>query len=96
MHSFKKLPAVSARPPSVHSFRDRVLLPDFRGLPRKQVIQVTAAGGLRVTLEGEGVAVSQDPPPGSVVLSERDTVRIVFGPATGRSPAQRATPGGRS
>ena len=89
-----KLPAVSAPPPSVHSFRDRVLLPDFRGLPRKQVMQVTAAGGLRVTLEGEGVAVSQDPPPGSVVLSERDTVRIVFGPASG-SAAKRPAPGGR-
>jgi len=74
-------PAVSAPPPPVHSFRDRVLIPDFRGMPRSQVAQVTQAGGLRVELRGEGVALSQDPPPGSVVLSERDTVKILFGPS---------------
>ena len=73
-------PAVSA-PPPVHSFRDRVLIPDFLGMPRSQVAQVTQAGGLRVELRGEGVALSQDPPPGSVVLSERDTVKILFGPS---------------
>ena len=75
-------PAVSAPPPSVHSFRDRVLLPDFEGMPRSQVISVARASGLRVEMRGEGVALTQDPPPGSVVL-EQDTVRILFGPAGG-------------
>ena len=77
----KPPPAVSAPPPSVHTFRDRVLLPDFRGMPRSQVQQVTAAGGMRVELRGEGVALSQDPPPGSVLLTERDTVKVLFGPS---------------
>ena len=65
----------------MHTFRDRVLLPDFRGMPRSQVQQVTAAGGMRVELRGEGVALSQDPPPGSVLLTERDTVKVLFGPS---------------
>ncbi|MEM7409286.1 MAG: penicillin-binding protein [Myxococcota bacterium] len=72
--------AVPAVP--VEAFRDRVLLPDFVGLSRTEVMQVTAANGLSVKLQGDGVAVHQDPPPGSVVVAGSDVVRIEFRPAS--------------
>jgi hypothetical protein len=82
-------PAASESPvANLSSFRDRILLPDFRGLSRSEVMQVTAANGLRANLHGDGLAVRQDPPPGSVVVAGSETVRIEFSPA-----AQR--PGGR-
>jgi cell division protein FtsI (penicillin-binding protein 3) len=70
-------------PPTVElsAFRNRVLLPDFRGLSRSDVKQVTAKNGLRVKLEGSGLAVSQDPPPGSVVVAGSEVVRVEFRPA---------------
>jgi cell division protein FtsI (penicillin-binding protein 3) len=88
-------PARPAAPPpapelNLSAFRDRVLLPDFRGLSRGEVTQVTAANGLRVKLEGSGLAVRQDPPPGTVVAAGTETVRIEFRPAAQRSDAAPA------
>lgn len=80
------------------AFRDRVLLPDFRGRTRSEVMQITAASGLRVKLEGSGLALRQDPPPGSIVVSGSETVRIEFGAAKARpdgSASTDAAPGGR-
>jgi hypothetical protein len=84
-------------PATETAFRGRVLLPDLRGLSRSEVMQVTAANGLRATLEGDGTAVRQDPPPGSVVAGG-DTVRIEFsGPAPHREarPVAALADGGR-
>jgi cell division protein FtsI (penicillin-binding protein 3) len=94
-------PAPRARPelppPPVASnlsaFRDRVLLPDFRGRSKDEVMQITAANGLQVKLEGSGLAVRQDPPPGSVVVAGSEIVRIEFRPAAQRSDAAPATAG---
>ena len=82
-----------ARAPNLSAFRDRVLLPDFRGRPKSEVMQITAANGLRVKLEGSGLAVRQDPPPGSVVVAGSETVRIEFRPAAQRSDAAPAAAG---
>jgi hypothetical protein len=55
----------------------RGLVPDFRGKTRRDVIQESMATGLPVEVSGEGVAVSQDPPPGAA-LSSRTFVRVSF------------------
>jgi len=78
-------PAVAAAsapptPVEVSAFHDRVLLPDFRGLSRSDVTQITAKSGVRVKLEGSGLAVRQDPPPGSVVVAGSEIVRVEFRP----------------
>jgi cell division protein FtsI (penicillin-binding protein 3) len=82
------LPAVAAAPPppalEVPEFRGRVLLPDFTGRSRSEVTQLSSKNGLRVELAGDGVAVGQDPPPGSIVEAGRGVVRVTFR-AAGRS-----------
>ena len=92
-------PPVSAGPAvPISAFRDRVLLPDFRGLAKSEVTQITAKNRLRVELSGDGLAVRQDPPPGSVVMAGSEIVRIQFRPAaprSGSSPAVASAHGGR-
>ena len=75
---------------AISAFRDRVLLPDFSGLSKSEVTQVTAKNRLRVELRGDGLAVRQDPPPGSVVVAGSEIVRIQFRPATQRSASAPA------
>jgi len=55
--------------PEVMRLLDRVLLPDLRGLTVDQVRTVTAAAELMVHISGKGLAVAQDPPPGTVVTN---------------------------
>jgi cell division protein FtsI (penicillin-binding protein 3) len=57
---------------------DRVLLPDFRGLTVAEVKQMTADGRLEVTISGQGRAVTQEPPPGTVFALSKGPVRIRF------------------
>jgi cell division protein FtsI (penicillin-binding protein 3) len=76
---------------TLSAFRDRVLLPDFAGLSKSEVSQVTAKNGLRVKLDGDGIAVRQDPPPGSVVVAGSEMVRVQFRPATPRDEAAIAS-----
>jgi len=84
-------PPASAPPTvAISAFRDRVLLPDFTGLSKSEVTQVTAKNRLRVELRGDGLAVRQDPPPGSVVAAGSDIVRIQFRPAAQRSASAPA------
>jgi cell division protein FtsI (penicillin-binding protein 3) len=83
-------PAPAPPTVAVSAFRDRVLLPDFTGLSKSEVTQVTAKNRLRVELRGDGVAVRQDPPPGSVVVAGSEVVRIQFRPAAQRSASAPA------
>ena len=48
------------------------------GLTVKQVNQITATSDLVVKLLGRGVAVAQDPPPGTVIAIRHARVRIRF------------------
>jgi len=54
-------------------------VPDFRGKTKRDVIQESFAAGLPVEAlgDGDGLAVSQDPPPGAS-LSPRSPVRVSF------------------
>jgi cell division protein FtsI (penicillin-binding protein 3) len=89
-------PAAAATPPVVlTAFRDRVLLPDFTGRTKSEVSQITAKNGLRVELSGDGLAVRQDPPPGSVVVAGSEIVRVQFRAAPQRAGAAIASAGGR-
>ena len=55
--------------PEVTRLLDRVLLPDLRGLTVDQVRTVTAKAEILVHISGKGLAVAQDPPPGTVVTN---------------------------
>jgi membrane peptidoglycan carboxypeptidase len=57
---------------------DRVLLPDFRGLTVAEVRQITADGRLEVKISGQGRAVTQEPPPGTVFALNKGPVHIRF------------------
>jgi hypothetical protein len=64
------------------SLGGRVLLPDLRGLTVSDVRAIARSGGLHVVIEGEGRAVSQDPPPGTIVATREARIRVRFEPAT--------------
>ncbi|HXV36010.1 MAG TPA: penicillin-binding transpeptidase domain-containing protein [Myxococcota bacterium] len=59
------------------SLGDRVLLPDFRGRTVAEVKRMTA-GRLEVEISGEGRAVTQQPPPGTVFALHSGRVQIRF------------------
>ncbi len=59
------------------SLGDRVLLPDFRGRTVAEVRQMTA-GRLEVKISGEGRAVTQQPPPGTIYALNSGPVQIRF------------------
>ena len=73
------VPSVSAR--SSHVVRPIVEggLPDFRGLGMREVVKKGKALGLKVSLEGTGLAVKQDPRPGAS-LEKVSTLKVSFRP----------------
>lgn len=54
-------------------------LPDFRGESMREVLKRGSSLGIRVVLEGTGLAVEQTPEPG-VGLNRVSTVRVRFNP----------------
>jgi len=79
-----------SRPPAMERLvrlDDRVLLPDFLGLTVDEVRQITSSAALSITISGEGRAVRQDPPPGTVVALDAGAVRIVFETTVAARPA---------
>lgn len=57
---------------------DRVLLPDFRGLSVSEVMRITSEHDLELQVRGAGLAVEQDPQPGTIVRVDRGRVRVRF------------------
>ena len=57
---------------------DGVTVPDFHGMTTRAVVQESTAMGVPVELFGNGMAVKQDPPPGSA-LRRGVTVKVQFG-----------------
>jgi hypothetical protein len=66
--------AVTAR------LEDRVLLPDFRGFTVAEVRQIAATSQLSVSISGSGRAITQEPPPGTVLAIGSAPVRVRFEP----------------
>lgn len=61
---------------------DRVLLPDLTGLTVAEVKAVTAQARVSVEVSGSGRAVTQEPPPGSIVAPD-SAIHVRFEPGTG-------------
>jgi cell division protein FtsI (penicillin-binding protein 3) len=57
------------------------LLPDFRGLGMREVLKKGRSLGLKVLLEGTGLAVKQNPKPGAP-LNKIGAVQVCFSPPT--------------
>lgn len=69
---------------SVMRFGDRVLVPDFTDRTVDEVRRA-ASGVIDVVIQGEGRAVAQEPPPGTIVDGRSAPVRVRFarGPGEG-------------
>ncbi len=55
-------------------------MPNFRGMSMRQVLRVMEKRGLNVKLQGSGRAVTQNPPPGSLINTQ-DQVWVKFVPS---------------
>lgn len=84
--AMKRPPAPAATSTSVDrelvSLDGRLLLPDLRGLTVAEVRAIARSAGIAVLIEGEGRAVSQEPPPGTIVATRNAQIRVRFEPAT--------------
>jgi len=54
-------------------------VPDVRGLTLRQAAETLADAGLVLEIDGEGLAVDQNPPPGETVM-RGSRVRVRFAP----------------
>jgi cell division protein FtsI (penicillin-binding protein 3) len=75
---------VEKRPevPEVRELAEQLLegfLPDFKGMGMRDVLKKGRSLGLKVSLEGSGLAVAQNPEPGSPIET-LDTVTVSFNP----------------
>jgi beta-lactam-binding protein with PASTA domain len=57
-------------------------MPDVRGLPLRQALDMLSPFGLRIQLSGRGIVVDQLPAPGSTFDAET-TVRLTLAPPSG-------------
>jgi cell division protein FtsI (penicillin-binding protein 3) len=64
---------------------DSLVMPDFQGLAKRDVIRRCQELGIRLQMRGSGTAVSQDPPPGTLV-AQGDTCSVRFTLNPGGSP----------
>ena len=71
----EEVPALAAIPAG------KVRLPDMTGWPARRALQQAMALGLNPRLEGTGLLVTQNPPPGSV-LDPGQALLLVFEPAS--------------
>jgi cell division protein FtsI (penicillin-binding protein 3) len=86
--------ALSSGPPGRLSSPSAPLLPDFRGLGMRVVLKRGRSLGLKIRLEGTGLAVHQDPGPGTP-LTRVSAVRVRFQPPSqGVSHRGASAPGG--
>jgi hypothetical protein len=69
--------------PALTRLADRVLLPDLRGLTVAEVKAITAQAHLAVEISGSGLAVAQDPLPGTVVAERDARIQVRFEPGAG-------------
>ena len=59
-----------------------MLLPDLTGLTVAEVKSVTARADVSVRISGNGRAVAQHPPPGSVIAA-KSAIQVRFEPGAG-------------
>jgi membrane peptidoglycan carboxypeptidase len=66
---------------------DRMLLPDFHGLTQSEVRKITANTQLGVKMSGQGRAVGQEPPAGTIIGTAQALVFIYFENSSSGEPA---------
>lgn len=66
--------------PNVAQLEGRILLPDLRGLSVAEVQAVSKRAKLTVNISGRGRAVSQTPPPGTVLAAGDGDVWVLCEP----------------
>jgi hypothetical protein len=66
--------------PELTRLADRILLPDLQGLTVAEVRAVRAKSQLHVEISGNGRAVAQDPPPGTVLATRGTRIQVRFEP----------------
>ncbi len=71
----------SSKRNAISSKQKKGTLPDFRGLGMRAVLKKARGLGLNVLLEGTGLAVTQNPKPGTL-LERLNTVKVNFRPPT--------------
>ncbi|MDJ0849365.1 MAG: penicillin-binding protein [Myxococcota bacterium] len=69
-------PAARRRVPELVQLEGRVLLPDFSGYTVAELRELSAATELSVRISGRGRAVSQEPPPGTVVAARGARIEV--------------------
>jgi len=75
--------SLAAKPPAERQGRESqagrpVVIPDFRGETIAAARQLAARDALRIEIHGNGLAVAQDPTPGTVVSGSDKHVRVRF------------------
>jgi stage V sporulation protein D (sporulation-specific penicillin-binding protein) len=63
----------------------RIVLPNFQGLSLRKVNQLLTEMSLKLEAKGTGVAVGQEPPPGTV-LEHGSSVKVIFTPKVDNLP----------
>ena len=67
------------RPPlEIPRIGDRVFVPDFLGYSLSEVRQITAAHALQLQASGSGLAIEQQPAPGTVLARGQRQVQVRF------------------
>jgi hypothetical protein len=76
-------PARSRSLPHFEKLGDRLLMPDLTGLTVAEVRSITEKNDVSVEISGSGLAVAQDPSPGTVVTRSprRAVLRVRFQPS---------------
>jgi cell division protein FtsI (penicillin-binding protein 3) len=77
-HAVKKSCLTASKKVATRKVKDGTV-PDFRGLGMREVLKKSRFLGLKVRLEGTGLAVKQNPRPG-VALKRVSTVKVRFSP----------------
>ena len=71
--SMEDLPGVF----TVRVENESIVVPDFRGMSKRRVLDISLELGIRLVSDGSGVAVSQHPPPGTRI-APGDTCSVIF------------------
>lgn len=75
-----------SRPPlEIPRIGDRVFVPDFLGYSLSEVRQITAAHALQLQASGSGLAIEQQPAPGTVLARGQRRVQVHFAQSTSRA-----------
>ena len=62
----------------VYRFESAVMMPDFRGETVASARSMAAREALMIEIIGDGLAIDQDPSPGTVLIGRQKSIRVTF------------------